>query len=239
MDVKSLFKSGKKTIKAFKISTGPAADAPADSKPTEGPLEAWEAPAVAQPVPTVSINVDVEEYKAQEAAVAAKPCTSWSAEEPKTVEEPELKPTTSSYVPPSQRRAETARAMPSLAEAVQGIPSAARPTPIPLRTASVSSAAPATAGPPRLKLITASAKKAQEEEEKRKEEEKKQKEAEKQARKEALRAELERTTGAKSQEEVTVTGSASGEIKAAPLDKIYAKYVGRAKIGRKLAVVAA
>lgn len=239
MDVKSLFKSGKKTIKAFKISTGPAAEAAVDSKPADAPLEAWEAPAPVQPAPTVSINVDVEEYKAQEAPAAAKPSTSWSTEEPKAPEEPELKPTTSSYVPPSQRRAESAKAMPTLAEAAQGVSAAAKPTPIPLRTASVTSAAPAAAGPPRLKLITAAAKKAQEEEEKRKEEEKKQREAEKQARKEALRAEMERTAVSQPGEEVAVATSVSDEIKAAPLDKIYAKYVGRAKLGRKLSVVAA
>jgi len=59
VDVKSLFKSGKKTIKAFKIATGP--ETKTDAKPTEESIEHWEAPAVVQTAPVASVSL--EEFK--------------------------------------------------------------------------------------------------------------------------------------------------------------------------------
>lgn len=218
MDVKSLFKSGKKSIKAFKIATGPAQDSKEEGKPSDAPLEAWEAPAAAQAAPVV--NVGVDDYKAEKDQSAAKPSVQWSAEV--ATPEPVIEKTfsASAYVPPSQRRAEVIRSMPSLAEAVK------LAAPVPAKAA-VSSAPGA---PSRLKLVTAASKKAAEEEEKRKEEEKRVKEAEKQARKEQLKAEMERQVSV-----VSSTSAVSVEIKAASLEQVYAKYVGRAKLGRKLA----
>ena len=234
MDVKSLFKSGKKTIKAFKIATAPSSDSKDESKATEGTIEAWEAAAPVQPAPTVSISVDVEEYKAEVAAPALSQTASWSVETPAVVVEEKLeRPSGSSYVPPSQRRAEATKAMPTLAEATKGSLSGLKPT--------VSASGPVAGGAPRLKLITSAQKKVIEEEERKKEEEKKKKDEEKNARKEELRAELERTATAAHEvaEAVVIPASSDSEIKAAALDKVFAKYVGRVKSGRKLAVIAA
>jgi len=136
---------------------------------------------------------------------------------------------TSAYVPPSQRRAEAAVAMPSLSELSRASSSATGPARAASGTASVA--------PPRLKLITASTKKAMEDEAKRKEEEKQKKEAEKLARKEQLKAELaQQTLEADRKVQAIASGS---EIKAAPLDQIYAKYIDRPKVGRKLSSKAA
>jgi len=135
----------------------------------------------------------------------------------------------SAYVPPSQRRAEASLAMPSLSELSRTSSSAAAPA----RTTS----GPGASAAPRLKLITASTKKAIEEEAKRKEEEKQRKEAEKQARKEQLKAELAQQSLAANPQ--SSTDNSRQEIKAAPLDQIYAKYIDRPKIGRKLSSKAA
>jgi hypothetical protein len=221
MDVKSLFKSGKKSIKAFKIATGPVAEVDQD-KSTPDSLEAWETPAPIQPTETVKVNVD--DYKAEQAAPAPKSAVSWQQETEKIVVEEPVAPPTSAYVPPSQRRAESAKAMPSLNEAAKITSAPARGTAAPASTAS-------SGGPTRLRLITSASKKAMEEEEKKKDEERKIKEAEKQARKEELKAQLEKTASA-------VSSDVSSEaIKAAPLDEVYSKYIGRAKTGRKLTVV--
>jgi hypothetical protein len=233
MDVKSLFKSGKKSIKAFKIASAPTSDIKQDESKADGSLEAWEAPAVSQPAPTVNLKVDVEEYKAEETSAPIVPTASWSVDAvPEPMEEKVERVSSSTYVPPSQRRAELGKTMPTLAEASKtvstGLKVAAKPS---------AGSVGGLAGPPRLKLITSAAKKAQEDEERRREEERKRKEEEKQARKEALRAEMEKTTSGLDSENSPVP--VSNEIKAASLDKIYAKYVGRAKTGRKLAVKAA
>ena len=232
MDVKSLFKSGKKSIKAFKIA--PSAETKdAEAKPTEGGMESWEAAAPAQAAPTVNIKVDVEEYKAETVTATASSSVSWAVEPAAEVVEEKLeKSSASAYVPPSQRRAEATKAMPSLAEAVRTTSAGLKPTALKPAVSATSS----TGAPPRLKLITAASKKAVEEEERRKEEERKRKDEEKQARKEALRAEMERTVSVVEQVQ---TAEVSNEIKAAPLAEVYAKYVGRAKSGRKLGVTAA
>jgi hypothetical protein len=226
MDVKSLFKSGKKTIKAFKIAPS-AEGSQADSKGTEGTMESWDTATPVQPAPTVNIKVDVEEYKAETVTASAAPTVQWSvdtAPEPAAEEKIEK---TSSYVPPSQRRAEASKAMPTLSEAVQSTSGGLKPSSLKPAV----SAPSAAVAPPRLKLITAASKKAQEEEERKKEEERKRKEEEKQARKEALRAGMERTASIAEQAQ---TVSVSDEIKTAPLAEVYAKYVGRVKSGRKL-----
>lgn len=141
----------------------------------------------------------------------------------------ESKPT-SAYVPPSQRRAQAATGdLPTLAELSRASSTTTKP-------AAAASSGP-SGGPTRLKLITAATKKAEEEEAKRKEEEKQKKEAEKQARREQLRAEM-----MKQPEPVQETPQAevsTSTIKAAPLDQVFAKYVGRPKNGRKLATTAA
>jgi hypothetical protein len=236
MDVKSLFKSGKKTIKAFKISTGPTEGSKEESKGTDSPLEAFEAPAAAQAAPTVNITASVEEYKAEEETSALKSTVSWQASEVKEAPIETLDRQGSAYVPPSQRRAEASKALPSLAEAVKGSGVAQKGAPIVLSRVSSAAATPAAGGPPRLKLITSASKKAQEEEEKKKEEERKRKDEEKQARKEALKAEMERVASAGVSE--TKTEESTGEIKAAPLSEIYEKYIGRSKTGRKLPIAA-
>jgi hypothetical protein len=76
-----------------------------------------------------------------------------------------------------------------------------------------------------------------EDEAKRKEEEKQKKEAEKLARKEQLKAELAQQ--ASDSHQLGRDDSNRSEIKAAPLDQIYAKYIDRPKIGRKLSSKAA
>ena len=219
MDVKSLFKSGKKTIKAFKIATGPTSDAKTDAKAGEESLEAWEAPVVAQPAQSTNLAVGLDDYKGEE-ELAMKPSVSWSNETaaPAAVEEKPM--SASSYIPPSQRRAaEAAKSLPTLADAVK------------LTTAKPAAAGPTATGarPSRLVLTTSATKRAQEEEERKKEEDRKRKEAEKQARREELKAQMESQTAGQSS--AALTGQS---IKAAPLDQIYAKYVGRVKTGRKL-----
>jgi hypothetical protein len=252
VDVKSLFKSGKKTIKAFKIATGPAAEAKGEAKAAEESLEHWEAPAVAQvgPVPSVGL----EEFKYVKPSVyslvkhprsddkddSLKQSVSWTKEYvnlpdsfiifARTITEPEPEPvleTKSSYVPPSQRRAEASKVLPTLAEAVLSAPK-------PEATKQAASSVGAIGGPTRLKLITSATKKAMEDEARQKEEERIRKEAEKQARREQLRAEMSKQQETKDESR----SLASETIKAAPLDKIYAKYIGRAKIGRKLSSAA-
>lgn len=226
MDVKSLFKSGKKAIKAFKVSSGPAVDAKDESKPSDTPLEAWEAPSVPQPATAVNVNVDMEDYKAEIDQATLKPTVSWAqvAEEPVLVVE---KASTSAYVPPSQRRAESAKAMPSVAEAVTK-----------LSTGSLSKSGASVSGPAptRLKLITSASKKAMEEEERKKVEEKKRKEAEKLARREELKADLQKNN-TESLQHCEETVQQSLVIQAATLEEIYAKYANRVKTGRKLEVV--
>lgn len=225
MDVKSLFKSGKKSIKAFKIASGPVTEAKEEKSIPES-LEAWEAPAPAKALQPVNINVGVDDYKAEEEQQNAKPGVSWTSEETTPVVEEAPLMNARAYVPPSQRRAETGRAMPSLSDAAKLASASTKPVP---------AAVPSVAGgPSRLKLITSATKKAQEEEEKRKEEDRKRKEAEKQARKEELRAQMERAVSAGS---TSVTTEAA-KIQPATLEQVYAKYIGRAKNGRKLAPVA-
>ena len=149
-------------------------------------------------------------------------------------QEPALAPqaakATSAYVPPSQRRAEASLAMPSLSELSRAGSSATAPA----RTASGAG----SVAPPRLKLITSSTKKAIEEEAKRKEEEKQKREAEKLARKEQLKAELAQQA-LESSNKVDAAATSVPEIKAAPLDVIYAKYIDRPRVGRKLSSKAA
>ncbi len=242
VDVKSLFKSGKKTIKAFKISAGPVAT---EEKSQDETMENWETHQAPSVVPTVTVAL--EEFKPEAQEETTKPGVSWtqayvylsqivyvrSSEE--TVEPvPQQAPTrTSAYVPPSQRRAEAALAMPSLsdlsraASSNQGVVRA-------------TSAASSSVAPPRLKLITSAAKKAMEDEAKKKEEEKQKKEAEKQARKEQLRAELaQQTANTKETTSRVAVDDSLPETKAAPLDQIYAKYIDRPKVGRKLSSTAA
>ncbi len=238
MDVKSLFKSGKKTIKAFKIAAAPSADVKDDVRASEGTMEAWEAATPAQPAPTVNISVDVEEYKGETPAATMSQTASWSVDAgaDHAPEEKLERPTSSSYIPPSQRRAEAGKAMPTLAEAARAPGGGLKPATL---KPTISTGA-AAAGPPRLKLITSAQKKAMEEDEKKKEGERKQKEEEKLARKEALRVELERTATAVTTQEIEKPEvTVSDEIRAAPLAKVYEKYIGRAKTGRKLAVIAA
>ena len=153
-----------------------------------------------------------------------KPVVSWKAEPAEPVKEAAPAPVSSSaYKPPSQRRVEGNVALPSLSEAVKVVPvvTTARPG-----TASTGSTG-------RLKLITAASKKALEEEEKKKELERVEKEKEKQARKEQLKADLER------QESAVSSSSAPPEkptIQADSLEQVYAKYVNREKTGRRLVV---
>ena len=64
VDVKSLFKSGKKTIKAFKIATGPATDAKTESKTVEESIEHWEAPQAAQVAPIPAVGLEEFKYVA-------------------------------------------------------------------------------------------------------------------------------------------------------------------------------
>jgi len=73
VDVKSLFKSGKKTIKAFKIAAGPAKT---EEKAADDSIEGWEtseAPAVA-PI----ANVALEEFKEEKQEEGLKAGVSWS-----------------------------------------------------------------------------------------------------------------------------------------------------------------
>lgn len=222
MDVKSLFKSGKKTIKAFKVSSGPTSEVKDDQKPSDTPLEAWESPAITEPVKGNNLNVGVEDYKAESEQSTLKPVASWSQEKEQQEVVIEERSSTSAYVPPSQRRMDSAKAMPSVAEAATRL------------SATSSKAVPASTGPTptRLKLITAASKKAIEEEERKKLEDRKRKEAEKQARREELKVEMERQVSLSLSE-----GVSSETIKAAPLEKIYAKYINRVKTGRKLVEV--
>jgi|LauGreDrversion4_2_1035121.scaffolds.fasta_scaffold76207_2 hypothetical protein len=134
----------------------------------------------------------------------------------------------STYVPPSQRRLEASLGNPSLTE----LSRVSSSTTGPARTTSGTGAAPT-----RLKLITSTTKKAMEDEAKRKEEEKQKKEAEKMARKEQLKAELALQASGETRQ--GGEGSSRSEIKAAPLDQIYAKYIDRPKSGRKLSSKAA
>ena len=220
MDVKSLFKSGKKTIKAFKVSTGPSAETKEEVKLSETPLEAWEPANVTTPAPAVNVNVGVEDYKAEADQSALKPAITWSQEDISSAAVVEEKPSISAYVPPSQRRAESSKAMPSVAEAA---------------TKLSGSAVKPAAAPTRLKLITSASKKAIEDEERKKMEDKKRKEAEKQARKEELKVELGRQPLPSA---ASLVAPSTEIFKAAPMEEIYAKYVNRPKTGRKLAVLA-
>ena len=223
MDVKSLFKSGKKTIKAFKVSSGPTSEVKDEHKPSDTPLEAWESPATTEPATGNNLNVGVEDYKAESEQSILKPVASWSQEKEQQKEMVvEEKTSTSAYVPPSQRRMDSAKAMPSVTEAATRLSA----------TSSKTVSANTGPAPTRLKLITAASKKAIEDEERKKLEERKRKEAEKQARREELKVEMER------QVSLSVSESVSSEtIKAAPLEKIFAKYLNRVKTGRKLVEV--
>ena len=73
VDVKSLFKSGKKSIKAFKIAAGPVST---EEKPTEETIENWEASQAPAVVPVV--NVALEEFKQEKQEEVAKSAVSWS-----------------------------------------------------------------------------------------------------------------------------------------------------------------
>lgn len=229
VDVKSLFKSGKKTIKAFKVAGGPTSETNVKvDKSGEETLEHWEAPVVEQPASAVGVSMGMDDFKGQseEAVVAAKTTVSWKEAAAVVEEKPKEVVSTSAYVPPSARRAEAVKAMPSLEEVAK----MSQPA-----KASVPAAAPSVGAPSRLKLITSATKKAMEEEAKKKEDEKLRKEQEKLARKEELRAELERQASvATSHESAEPTAS----IQAGSLSEIYAKYVDRPKRGRKMVVVA-
>jgi len=125
--------------------------------------------------------------------------------------------------------------MPTLADAAFSVPKSATSKPAVAATTST-----AASGPPRIKLITAASKKAAEEQARIKEEERLRKEAEKQARRDQLRAEMFKQEEESKQtvDEPTEKTDDSATIKAAPLDLIYAKYIGREKIGRKLSSAA-
>lgn len=235
VDVKSLFKSGKKTIKAFKVAGAPAADTAA-AKSAEDTLEHWDAPVADLAAPAaVGVSMGVDDFKGETQEAGGKPTVTWK-EAAAPVEEAKPKSpvaAASAYVPPSQRRAEATKAMPSLEE-VARLSSAQQST----KTVAATSAAPVLGGPTRLKLITSASKKALEDEAKKKEEEKAKKELEKQARKEQLRAEFERAASAgplesaSSQQSEPV--STHKTVQAGSLSEIYAKYVDRPKRGRKM-----
>jgi hypothetical protein len=108
-----------------------------------------------------NLNVGVEDYKAESELSTLKPVASWSQEKDQQEVVIEERSSTSAYVPPSQRRMDSAKAMPSVAEAATRL------------SATSSKAVPASTGPTptRLKLITAASKKAVEEEERKKREE--------------------------------------------------------------------
>jgi|LauGreDrversion4_2_1035121.scaffolds.fasta_scaffold76207_1 hypothetical protein len=75
VDVKSLFKSGKKSIKAFKIAGAPASS---EVKTQEETMENWETHQTQSVVPTV--NVALEEFKEEKHEDAPKSGVSWSKE---------------------------------------------------------------------------------------------------------------------------------------------------------------
>jgi hypothetical protein len=223
VDVKSLFKSGKKTIKAFKVAAGPSADANQTEKSAEDSLEHWEAPVVSQPsVAAVNLTVGMDDYKGQSDEAGMKPSVSWKEAAAVVEEAPKEVVSASAYVPPSQRRAESIKAMPSLAEVAK------------LASPAVQSKPTTPAPQGRLKLITAASKKAMEEEAQRKEEERLKKEQEKQARKEQLRADLERQASSAPSQVESMPEETT--IKAASLSEIYAKYIDRPKKGRHMLV---
>lgn len=247
VDVKSLFKSGKKTIKAFKVAGGPAPEAVAKTeKSHEETMEHWEAAPVVVPATSsgmgVSMGMDDFKGESEESISASKPTVSWKEPAAVVEEKPKEVISASAYVPPSQRRAEAAKSLPSLEE-VAKLASAQHP----VRTTSTS--APTAGTPSRLKLITSATKKAMEEEAKKKEEDKLKKEQEKQARKEQLKAEMGRqasssvcvSLGQESSFSDVAVESASSKtttIQAASLSDIYAKYVDRPKKGRTMVAVA-
>ena len=73
VDVKSLFKSGKKSIKAFKIAAGPVST---EAKTSEDTIESWETSQAPTVVPVV--NVALEEFKQEQQEEGTKPVVSWS-----------------------------------------------------------------------------------------------------------------------------------------------------------------
>ena len=75
VDVKSLFKSGKKSIKAFKIAAGPASS---EVKAQEDTIENWETHQSQSVVPAV--NVGLEEFKEEKQQDVPKSGVSWSKE---------------------------------------------------------------------------------------------------------------------------------------------------------------
>ncbi len=73
VDVKSLFKSGKKSIKAFKIAAGPVSTT---EKAAEESIESWETSQATTVVPVV--NVALEEFKQEQQEEGTKTAVSWS-----------------------------------------------------------------------------------------------------------------------------------------------------------------